>query len=259
MTGTGFPEASVMAAIWDVADRQGLSWIIFKDFSAADLAATFPAASTAPFFSVPSFPYATLDLADVGSFDDYLAQLKGKARRNARRKMRKFAAHPDLTLEIRQDWADVVPEMVHLYEQVLGQADMRLDHLEASFFSAVAGSTLDAQVILVRLDDRLVGFLLCLLSSSHCIDLRAGLDYDVSREHSLWFVLHYESVRLAADRGCRQVEFLQSTYHAKQEVGCCLRPLVHQVTHRRPRARALLRHALPPAAAKTVRDTVATT
>jgi hypothetical protein len=56
---------------------------------------------------------------------------------------------------------------------------------------------------------------------------RIGLDYELVRAHNVWFVLHYEAVRLAIDRGCRQLNLLQSTYPAKLELGAHLDSPVH--------------------------------
>ena len=75
----------------------------------------------------------------------------------------------------------------------------------------------------------MIGGLVCVSSAERCVSFRIGLDYEVVRAHNVWFVLQYEAVRLAIERGCRRLNLLQSTYPAKLELGAHLDAPVHHV------------------------------
>jgi hypothetical protein len=99
----------------------------------------------------------------------------------------------------------------------------------------------------------MIGGLVCLSLSERCVSFRIGLDYELVRARNVWFVLQYEAVRLAIDRGCRQLNLLQSTYPAKLELGAHLDSLVHHLAHRN----APLSAALGPLLARILRSGVA--
>lgn len=94
---------------------------------------------------------------------------------------------------------------------------------------------------------------MCLSLSERCVSFRIGLDYELLRAHNVWFVLQYRVVRLAIDRGCRQLNLPQTTYPAKLELGAHLDSLVHHLAHRN----APLSAALGPLLARILRSGIA--
>jgi Acetyltransferase (GNAT) domain len=219
----------VLAELRALADRRRLPWMLFKDVDGPSLVERLPAVGQPPFFSVAALPDAIVDLPR--DFESYLAQLKPQARRNARSKLRRAAADPDLRVEVIGDWRPLIAEFLPLYEAVVEHAEVRLTSLSPAFFEGLWHAPVQAALITCRQRDRMIVGLVCVSSSERCVSFRIGLDYEVVRAHNVWFVLQYEAVRLAIKRGCRQLTLLQSTYPAKLELGAHLDAPVHHLAH----------------------------
>ncbi|GAA3029683.1 hypothetical protein GCM10020000_02930 [Streptomyces olivoverticillatus] len=151
---------------------------------------------------MPSMPDTELPLG-YGTFDDYLAALPAKPRRNARNKLRKFHARDDLRIEVLTDFAELVPDMLELYRQVMDRADQTLDVLDESFLHALQrpGGP-DQRLVACFEDDRLVAFLHCLFRGEGAIGARIGLDYRLAHEARLYHNVHYAAIELAIARKC---------------------------------------------------------
>ncbi|MCE3030107.1 GNAT family N-acetyltransferase [Streptomyces sp. CMSTAAHL-2] len=241
------PEAVrlLVSAAGDVADWSGLGTVVFKDFGDAELAFLRPELERAGYFVTRSMPDTELRLG-YDSFEAYVRALPAKPRRNARSKLRKFAAWPGARVEIVEDFAPLLPDVLALYEQVMDRADQTLDRLDVSFLTALADSAEPRRALVaVFEDDRLVAFLLCLFRGTGATGVRIGLDYRIAHEARLYHAVHYAAIRLAIESGCTHIRFAQTAYTPKVELGCGLVPQSYALTHRRPLPRALLRALLP--------------
>ncbi|MDH6115198.1 putative N-acyltransferase [Kitasatospora sp. MAP12-15] len=239
----------LVAAVLEFARRERLGTVVFKDFAAADLDPLRPALAAAGFFLVPSLPDTELPLGEP-SFEDYLAGLPAKPRRNARSKIRKFEARSELRIEVLDEFGHLLPQLLALYRQVMDRADQTLDLLDASFLAAVQGGAgLRRRLVVCFEGEQPVAFLLCLFAGSGATGARIGLDYRVAHEARLYHNLHYAAIRLAMATGCRHIRFAQTAYQPKLELGCSLVEQWYAMTHVRPLPRAVLRRLLPPALA----------
>ncbi|MEV7778403.1 GNAT family N-acetyltransferase [Kitasatospora sp. NPDC088351] len=244
----------LVRAVLDFARRERLGTVLFKDFAPAELDRLRPALEESGFFFAPGLPDTELRLG-YGSFDDYVAALPAKPRRNARSKIRKFQARPDLRIEVLDDFGHLLPQVLALYRQVMARADQTLDVLDGSFLAAVhAGTDPDRRLVACFEGDRLVAFLLCLFAGSGAVGARIGLDYRLAHEARLYHNVHYAAIRLAIEAGCRHIRFAQTAYEPKLELGCDLVEQRHAMTHVRPLPRAVLRRLLPPALAASVAE-----
>ncbi|HEX4964508.1 MAG TPA: GNAT family N-acetyltransferase [Thermoanaerobaculia bacterium] len=244
--GVDAPSGSeVLAAVFRRARERRLAYPIFKDFSAAEIPVLFPQPGAHGFFAVDSLPEAVLSLAP-GDFEDYLAKCKLKARRNIRSNLRKFAA-AGLRLERLSQFGALAPRLHELYEEVFARAPVQFDHLTPRFFAEVAASPgLDPQVLACFAGDRLVGFLLCLFAGRGGVCLRVGFAAEeIERRSRLYFVVHYEAIRLALERGCHELNFCQVSYPAKLEMGCVLMGRTHLATHTNALLRPVIRRFMP--------------
>ncbi|ROR38038.1 GNAT family N-acetyltransferase [Kitasatospora cineracea] len=254
----------LVSAVLDFARRERLGTVVLKDFAGPDLAPLRAPLTAAGFFLVPSLPDTELALP-ADSFEQYLAALPAKPRRNARAKIRRFAARPGLRIEVLADFAHLLPAVLALYGQVMDRADQTLDVLDHAFLAALAEDPLSRLVACFE-GERLVGFLLCLFTpgtgagsgsgdgegvvagaAAGATGARIGLDYRLAHDAALYHNLHYAAVRLALAAGCRHIRFAQTAYLPKVELGCALVEQWHAMTHVRPLPRALLRRLLPPA------------
>lgn len=240
---------ALVAAVLDFARRERLGTVVFKDFAPADLDPLRAALAGADFFFLPSLPDTELRLGQA-SFEEYLAALPAKPRRNARSKIRRFQARPELRTEVLDDFGHLLPQILGLYRQVMDRADQRLDVLDATFLAAVHGEVgAHRRLVGCFENDRLVAFLLCFFAGQGATGARIGLDYRIAHEARLYHNVHYAAIRLAIDSGCRHIRFAQTAYQPKLELGCELVEQWHAMTHLRPLPRALLRRLLPSALA----------
>ncbi|WP_063772127.1 GNAT family N-acetyltransferase [Kitasatospora mediocidica] len=239
----------LVAEVVAFARRERLGTVVFKDFAPAELDPLRAALEGAGFFLLRSLPDTELRLGQA-SFEEYLAALPAKARRNARSKIRTFEAWPGLRTEVLDDFGHLLPQVLDLYRQVMDRADQRLDVLDASFLDAVHGEAgAHRRLVGCFEGDRLVAFLLCFFAGQGATGARIGLDYRIAHEARLYHNVHYAAIRLAIASGCRHIRFAQTAYQPKLELGCELVEQWHAMTHLRPLPRALLRRLLPPALA----------
>ncbi|MFR9721947.1 GNAT family N-acetyltransferase [Streptomyces sp. MS19] len=251
----GTPARVLVASVLEYARARRLGTVVFKDFAPDEPAPLADALRDAGFFSVPAMPDTELALPHR-SFDDYVAALPAKPRRNARAKLRRFAAHrPALRIEVLDDFAHLVPAMLGLYRQVMDRADQALDELDAAFLTALRPAPgLRVRLVACFEGERLVAFLLCLFSGAGATGARIGLDYALAHDAHLWHNVHYAAIRLALAEGCRHIRFAQTAYVPKVELGCGLIAQRHAMTHVRPLPRAILRRLLPPALGAALAD-----
>ncbi|HEX8255515.1 MAG TPA: GNAT family N-acetyltransferase [Thermoanaerobaculia bacterium] len=240
--GTGWPDVrygpAIAAKLRETASQLGLPWLILKDLSPRQAMQLADEDS----FAFASLPDTRLTLG-YATFDDYLAALPSAARRNARSKLRRFAAS-GLRLEVLDDFAALAPRLEVLYANVLRRAKVRLDRVDARFF-AEAAHWPETSLVTCFDGNTLAGFLLVTAHDGEAIALRVGLDYTRARDSFAYFAMHYEAIRHAIDRRYAAISFCQSTYGVKRELGCALVPLAYVATHRNAAVRAVLRGALP--------------
>lgn len=229
----------------DLARSERLRYITMKDFVTADCPRTAVEGELRTFFISESLPDAILQL-DVSSFDGYLAGLRPKRRRNARSKQRKFASSKIVRLELHDDFTAHIPQMMPLYDEVYRRAEIALDHLNADFFYRLAASTeIDSQLVACWRGSEMIGFVVCLYTEAGAVALRTGLNYSYAREHNVWFTLHYAVVEEAIKRRVRTLNFCQTTYPAKREIGCQMLSLSNFVSHVNPLMRIALKGTVP--------------
>ena len=243
------PEASdlLVDAARTLAERDRIPWIVFKDFVRPDLDWLRTGLERGKFFSAPGLPDAILPL-NAASFDEYVVALPAKARRNTRAKLRKFANYTDTRLEAHDRFSALIPQMMPLYQAVLDRAESRLDVWTPEFLRALSeDAQIRTKLVACWHEDRLVAFLLCLFRGDGAIAVRVGLDYRCSRELRLYHVVHYRGIEEAIAEKCTAMNFAQTAYEPKREMGCHLVRLDHAVTHRNTFLRAILRRLMPAA------------
>ncbi|MCQ4042596.1 GNAT family N-acetyltransferase [Streptantibioticus rubrisoli] len=245
----------LVTAVMAYARRYRIGTVVFKDFADEELAPLRPALEREGFFTVPSLPDTELPLG-YGSFEEYLAALQAKPRRNARSKIRKFHDfQPELRIEVLAEFTHLLPAMLGLYQQVMDRADQKLDVLDHSFLRALSeADDLDQRLVACFEGDRLVAYLHCLFRGSGAIGARIGLDYRIAHQARLYHNVHYAAIKEAINRGCRHIRFAQTAYEPKRELGCSLVRQSYAITHLRPVPRAVLRGLLPRALNSALAD-----
>ncbi len=224
------------------ADLLGYNWLVFKDFRPSAVSRVL---ADKHCLGIPALPDAVLELP-VTDFEAYLRAIKPKARRNIRAKQRHFERHNGFSMDV-QSWPDDLAGAARrLYLQVLRRAPTRLDVLSDAFFdhlSAVPG--LQLKTVTVREAKKPVAFALFLFHGTQGYCLRVGMDYERIKSSMAYFVMHYQVIKLAIENRCRQLNFCQTTYHFKRELGCRMMRQDFIVSHRNRMVQALLPRVLP--------------
>src|SRR5438045_1020712 len=120
--------AEALREILPVFARQAkASLIVFKDFPAC-YRRTLASLAQADFTRVPSMPMTELTL-NYRDFDEYLTTLGASTRKDLRRKFRKIAAAPPITVDVVTDLTPYVDEVYPFYLQVHERSPMKFERL----------------------------------------------------------------------------------------------------------------------------------
>lgn len=124
-----------------------------------------------------------------------------------------------------------------LYLNTRSRSSILFECLSPAYFSSTSALSI---YILAFLQDRLVGFAQLLPKGSRVVGKYLGMDYTVSREHELYFALSLRTIDISASRGFKEIEFGETSYHFKKELGCELVDTWLYYRHRNPIAHTLL-------------------
>ena len=226
-------------ALASVARERGARWVVWKDLSSDSLAALRDSRGARRFTALPALPDAVLTLP-AGTFEQFVGALPGKPRRNTRAKLRRLAAS-GMTLTEIDDMTAIAEPLAALYRQVLDRAESWLEVLTPEFLAALSGAEgVRSRAVVAWRDGVPAGFLLFLTRGRGAAALRVGLDYEHSSEGALYHAVHLRGIDLALQEGCTEMDFFQTAYEPKEELGCHLVGLTNLVTHRNPLMRAMV-------------------
>jgi len=191
-----------------VARSVGAPIIVLKDIPAEYRHAITPVFER-DYRRVPGLPAAVLDLADYSSFEDYLQNRVGKSfRKNLRRKFRKLAAAPEITMEVIADAGPLVDELFPLYWQTFQRAELEFEILNREFFDRLGRDMPDkTRFFIWRQQGRIIAFNVCLVHDGVMYDLDLGMDYSVALNLHMYFVTWRDIVQWSIEQGLRM-------YHA---------------------------------------------
>ncbi len=210
--------------------RQGLSLLLFKDFSEQD-APVLDLLGEQGFFKTDSFPSAIIDLPYT-TFDEYLASLSSGARKDLRRKLKKARDSGGLTTKVVERVDDCIDAIYSLYMNTYTAGETKFEKLTRDFFlKAAENAGSGCRYFLYYIDGRLAAFNLCFVQGDLLIDKFIGFDYAIARRYSLYFVSWCENVQWCIDNGIRRYQVGQTDYEPKTRLGCRLVPLFAYVRH----------------------------
>ena len=214
-------------AISDLAAREGMDVIVYKEFGEDDLASMdgllglgYRRIPTQPMhFFRPSFP----------DFAHFCAALASRHRKNINRSIRKLE-FAGVEIAVLADPEDILraytPEVHALYYQMVAKAEVNMELLPIEFFRQLA-SRLRGQVELVTLckDSRIIAIGWCLHDRSAYHMLYAGLDYPLNADLDLYFNLMYATLDSALRKGVSKIHVGQTAGAFKARLGCYSEPL----------------------------------
>jgi hypothetical protein len=212
-------------AVAAFAKHVKVSLVLLKDFPSGYRDALKPLL-THGFSRAPSMPACGMQL-DFKSFDDFLQnRLSYSFRKSLRRKFKKLAEHPPLSLDVVTDISGVIDEIHPLYTQTFARSELRFEELTKDFLLRISREMADcARFFLWRQNGKIVAFALCLVHGDTIHDLNVGLDYSVALDLHLYFVTWRDVVQWALANGLKRYYTAPLNYDPKFHLRMELAPL----------------------------------
>ena len=197
--------------------------------------------------SVGALPIASLAIS-ARSMDAYFATLSHATRKDMRRKLK---ARDGLRIEQRTDIADVLPQMLALYQATRARAEMQLEELNEAFFTGVLAIMKDhAFCTLYWHGDELLAFNLLLRNDATLLDKFFCMDAR-GREHNLYFVSWFTNVEYCIAHSLQTYQSGAAGYANKLRLGSQLTPTTMSFKHTNRFIQGALRLVAPFLAADT--------
>ena len=178
-------------------------------------------------------------------YDDYLAALDAKYRRNARDQLKKLAAGGCCV----QTLTDLEPHATRLHELYLavhGNAAVRLVTLSASYLPALARAMGDAlRCTIVRRGENILGFVTSLRDGDTAIAYYIGFDRAAAAEGlPLYLRLLHATIGDAITWRCRRLSLGRTALEPKAALGAKPEPMSVWLRHRVPAMNWMIRGLL---------------
>jgi len=204
--------------LMELAKKEGLQYIIFKEFEEADpeLQASM---ARLRFRRGDSLPMNQVD-PQWSSFEAYLASMPSKKRsqiKNTNKKVRQgrmqlsVTSDPDLINRIYTD------EVHELYKAVLGNSETKLETLPPTFFRELSRQFPNQTTFSYVMDgDIIQAFGVVLYSQAVAYPLYVGVNYDLNNEFDLYFNVMFSMFEESLRRGVTRVSWGQTADQFKQ-------------------------------------------
>ena len=202
-----------------------VSIVLLKDYPSHYREALKPLLSRG-YSRAPSMPACGLKL-DFASFEEFLQErVSYSFRKNLRRKFKKLASHPPLTLEVVADVSHVADEIHPLYTQTFQRSEFRFEELTKDFLVRIGREMPEcARYFLWRQNGKIIAFALCIIHGDTIHDMNVGLDYSVALDLHLYFVTWRDVVQWALDNGLKRYYTAPLNYDPKFHLRMELAPL----------------------------------
>ena len=179
------------------------------------------------------------------SYDDYLAALDAKYRRNAKDQSKKFTG-AGCTIERVTDLAPHARRLHELYRAVQGNAAVRLVTLTESCLPAMARALgEDFRCTAVRRGDDILGFVTCLRDGPTAIAYYIGFDRAAAADGlPIYLRLLHCTIHDAIEWRCQRLSLGRTALEPKAALGAKPEPMSVWLRHRLPALNWLLRGML---------------
>jgi predicted N-acyltransferase len=236
--------ANALHAVLKTYARQSkASLVVFKDFPAQYRSALRHLAANG-YTRVPSMPMTELQLR-YKDFDHYLSTLGASTRKDLRRKFRRIAAAPPISVEVVTDLTPFVDEVYPLYLQVHERSPLKFERLTKGFLSNLGRRMPErARFFIWRQNGKAIAFSVALVHDGTIYDDYLGLDYAVALDLHLYFYTLRDIISWSLAQGLERYRSSPLNYHPKLHLGCDLFPLDLYVMHTTPFLNKIFRHAL---------------
>jgi hypothetical protein len=214
-------------AICDLAAREGMDIIVYKEFGNDDLAWLDPLLELG-YRRIPTQPMQFFR-PSFADFAQYCAALSSRYRSQITRSMRKLKP-AGVELSILTDPDEILrvytAEVHALHFQMVAKAEINIEVLPIEFFQQLT-SRLKGQVELIALSrsSQIIAIGWCLHDVKSYHLLYAGLDYQLNHELDLYFNLMYAALDRALRKRVSKIHVGQTADAFKARLGCYAEPL----------------------------------
>jgi predicted N-acyltransferase len=234
---------ALFAILKTYAQQSKASLVVFKDFPAKYRHALRNFAAHG-YTRVPSMPMTELELR-YKDFEDYLSTLGASTRKDLRRKFRKMAGAPPISLEVVTDLTPLVDEVYPFYLQVHERSPLKFERLNKEYLSNLGRRMPDrARFFIWRQNGKAIAFSVALVHDGTIYDDYLGLDYAVALDLHLYFYTFRDIISWSLGQGLTQYRSSPLNYKPKLHLGCDLFPLDLYVLHTTPLLNKIFRQAL---------------
>ncbi len=226
--------AALLAAMHDHAKAQGIKILALKDVTDRDAQWADTPLQSAGFARMPSLPVAILPLPH-DSIEGYLKTMPSRARSDMRRK---FKSAEGIDVEWRDSIDDVYDEIIALYRATRANRKASyeaFDEVPEDYFRQIMRqSNGKARIMLCRIGGVLASFNMCLVEKDKVIGKFIGMNYDLARQHNLYFVNWMKVMEYCIENKIPALQTGQTTYVVKARLGCKLKRSWIYFKHRGP-------------------------
>jgi hypothetical protein len=178
-------------------------------------------------------------------YDDYLAALDAKYRRNSKDQVKKLHG-AGCAVEPMTDLAPHARRLHELYRAVQGNAPVRLVTLAENYLPALARALGDDfRCNVVRRGDDLLGFVISLRDGPTAIGYYIGFDRDAAAQGlPIYLRLLHSTIANAIDWRCKRLSLGRTALEPKAALGARPEPMSVWLRHRLPTVNWMLRGLL---------------
>ena len=231
------------ATLKTYAKQSGVSLVVFKDFPAR-YRHTLRNFSAHDYTRVPSMPMTQLQLRYT-DFDHYLSTLGASTRKDLRRKFRKTATAPPISLEVVADLTPYVDEVYPLYLQVHERSPLKFERLTKAYLGSLGQRMPErARFFVWRQNGKAIAFSVTLVHNGTIYDDYLGLDYRIALDLHLYFYTLRDIITWSLGQGLERYRSSPLNYRPKLHLGCDLFPLDLYVMHTAAWVNPIIRQAL---------------
>ncbi len=213
---------AIETAMRGIARRTGSTLLVLRDFEAADCA-EYDFLRTRGYKRVCNLPLARIEVR-WPSYDAYLAAMRGRYRKDLRRRLRR-AARDGRTVARRSEFAGDAPRWAAQAAYVVaGTRGFKRETVNAAYYANMARLPAAARTLLtLERNGRPLAHGLVLADAEHTVATFFGRE--PGNASGEWFQLMDAVVADAIARGSRRVELGLGSYEAKALFGAELVPL----------------------------------
>lgn len=216
-----------------ICREQGIDLFLIRDVPTSKYAPFSETLIPLGFRPVHGFANAAIDIR-WNSLDEYLNSLNSKDRYKLKTSLQ-FNERYQLECEVREDYAELAPELAKLWKNVNQSAsDYSREQLDERFFRECARTLKGkSEIVLFKHQGTPVAFMLNLIGEDDYIMLDWGVDYTFEhyRTANLYRAASLLSMNAAIQRGKKRMELGITNYTPKLLLGAQLLPLAYFIRH----------------------------